>query len=147
MKRFSNLTPKIKVTLVKTLLMPILEYPPIPLCSISLTQKRHLQIMLHKALRFVNKNETEILRVEELHSEYNITRLNIILHERAPKIWETIRFAEQDHYESVHTLSHMVSQIKLCYRLCTTRANVHGVEMLYFFTPSNKDKKYRQSCF
>ncbi len=39
LKRFNNLTPKLKTTLVKTLLLPVIEYPPIPLCSISKSQK------------------------------------------------------------------------------------------------------------
>ena len=40
LRRFKNLTPKIKTTLVKTLLIPILEYPTIPLCAASRTQKK-----------------------------------------------------------------------------------------------------------
>ncbi len=37
LRRFTNLTPKIKTTLAKTVLIPILEYPPIPLSAVSLT--------------------------------------------------------------------------------------------------------------
>ncbi len=39
LRRFKSLSPKIKITLVKTLLIPILEYPPIPICATSLTKK------------------------------------------------------------------------------------------------------------
>ncbi len=50
LRKFRNLSPKIKTTLVKTLLIPILEYPPIPVCAISLTQKRAMQVVLNKAI-------------------------------------------------------------------------------------------------
>ena len=35
LRRVSYLSPKIKATLIKTLLIAVLEYPPIPLCSLS----------------------------------------------------------------------------------------------------------------
>ncbi len=53
LRRFTNLTPKIKTTLFKTLLIPILEYPPVPLSAASLTQKITLQSVLNNALRFI----------------------------------------------------------------------------------------------
>ncbi len=56
LRRFSNLTPKLKTTPVKTLLLPILEYPVIPLCTASETQKKKLQVVINKALRFINCN-------------------------------------------------------------------------------------------
>ncbi len=40
LRRFTNLTPKLKATLVKTQLIPILEYPPIPITAVSNTQKK-----------------------------------------------------------------------------------------------------------
>ncbi len=53
LKRFNNLTPKLKTTLVKTLLLPVIEYPPIPLCSISKTQKINMQKVVNKAIQFI----------------------------------------------------------------------------------------------
>ena len=100
LRRFVNLTPKLKLTLIKTLLLPIIEYPVIPLCTTSLTQKRKLQIIVNKALRFVNFNEDDRpLTAEDLHLKYNINPLNITLHNKAQKIWETIKMTEPDHYQ------------------------------------------------
>ncbi len=40
LERFSKITPKMKTILVKTPLIPVMEYPSIPICMASLTQKR-----------------------------------------------------------------------------------------------------------
>ncbi len=102
LRRFTNLTPKIKATLVKTLLIPILEYPPIPICAASITQKRKLQTVVNKAVRFIEKTtyeeNIELLASEALHHKHNITPLNISTHTKARKIWETIQSTEPDIY-------------------------------------------------
>ncbi len=100
--RFINLTPKLKLTQIKTLLLPKIEYPVIPLCTISLTQKRELQVIINKALKFLSFNEEDkLLTVEELHYKYDIKPLNITLRAKARKIWETIQVTEPDHYNQL----------------------------------------------
>ncbi len=42
LRRFSNLSPKTKTILVKTLLIPVMTYPSIPICTASQTQKRKM---------------------------------------------------------------------------------------------------------
>ncbi len=42
-RRFIDLTPKLKLMLIKTLLLPITQYPVIPLCTTSLTQKENFK--------------------------------------------------------------------------------------------------------
>ncbi len=101
LRRFTNLTSKIKTTLVKTLLSPILEYPPVPLLVVSLTQKINLQSVLNKVLRFIHHNEQDILRSEDLHLKCNITPLNISTHNKACKIWETVHITEQKLYNNL----------------------------------------------
>jgi len=101
LRRFNNLTPKLKTTLVKTLLIPVLEYPTIPICMASLSQKRKLQSVLNKAVRFIHCNEDEQLNTEQLHIKYNITPLNISTHYKAQKTWETIRISENAQYEEL----------------------------------------------
>ncbi len=103
LRRFRNLSTKVKTTLIKTLLIPILEYPPIPLCSVSLHQKKNLQTVLNKALRFINCNEEERNTAEQLHMKFNITPLNIIIDKRAKKTWETIRAFEPEQYNILTT--------------------------------------------
>ncbi len=60
-----------------------------------------MQTLINKALRFINYNEEEEGRAEELHIEYNITPLNIKIHQRAKKIWETVRATEPEHYNKL----------------------------------------------
>ena len=103
LKRFRNLSPKVKATLVKTLLIPILEYPPVPICAASLTQKRNMQIVINKALKFINCNEDNEFTVDVLHTLYNITPLNISIHEKAKKTWEAVRVTEPEHYNTLTT--------------------------------------------
>ena len=76
LRRFQNLSPKLKSTLVKTLLIPILEYPPIPICYVSLTQNRNMLTVINKALKFINCNENNRETLEDLHRKYNITPLH-----------------------------------------------------------------------
>ncbi len=103
LRRFSNLTPKMKAILVKTLLIPVMEYPSIPICMASLTQKRKMQSVLNKALRFIHCNEQEQLNTEELHIKYNIAPSNISNFHKPQKIWESIRICENEQYEELVT--------------------------------------------
>ncbi len=81
--KFTNLTPKLKATLVKTQLIPILEYPPVPITAVSNTQKKQMQTVLNKALRFIHQNEDTRLNSEELHIKYDINPLNISIHKKS----------------------------------------------------------------
>ncbi len=102
LRRFIKLTPKLKLILVKSLLLPILEYPVIPLCTALLTQKRKHQVILNKALRFVNYNKDDRpLTANDLHLNYNTKPYNMAIHSKAKKIWETIRLTEPEHYNKL----------------------------------------------
>ncbi len=98
LRRFRNLTPKLKTTLVKTLLIPVIEYPPIPICSTSKTQKINMQKVLNIGIKFINNNDTETGTIAGLHHKYNITPCNISLYNKACKIWENIRINEEETY-------------------------------------------------
>ena len=99
LRRFQNLTPKWKAILIKTLLIPVLEYPAIPVCVASISQKKKMQVIL----KFIHSNELEHMNTKELHDYYNITPLNISNHCKAQKIWEAIRASEIDHYNILAT--------------------------------------------
>ncbi len=75
-----------------------MEYPPIPISMASTTHKIKMQIVLNNALRFIHCNEHEQLNISELHIKYNINLLNISVHQKEQKIWETIRVTENEHY-------------------------------------------------
>ena len=103
LRRFSNLTPKIKTILIKTLLIPVMEYPSIPICMASPSQKRKMQTVINKALRFIHCNEHEQLNVYDLRKKYNITPLNISNHYKALNVLKTIRTSEFEQYEALVT--------------------------------------------
>ncbi len=103
LRRFDLLTPKIKTTLLKTLLIPVLEYPPIPLCSLSKSQKINILKLFNKGLRFINSNDPEILTIKETHVKYNITPFNVSIHNKAIKIWQTVQFTQEDQYNELVT--------------------------------------------
>ena len=109
LRRFSNLTPKIKTTLIKTLLIPVITYPSIPICMASKSQQRKMQTILNKAVRFIHCNEQEQLNTQDLHIKYNITPLNIINYHKAINTWETIKISENQQYNLLttpHNITH-----------------------------------------
>ena len=100
--RFKNLSPQVKTTLIKTLLVPILEYPPIPINATTNTQKLKLQKVLNRGLRFININDDEgNASIEELHKRYNITPINISVHNKAENIWEAIKVNDEHIYNKL----------------------------------------------
>ncbi len=80
-----------------------MEYPRIPLCMVSKSQKRKMQTVLNKALRFIHSNEEEQLNSEQLHLKYGITPLNIFIFHKAQKVWNTIRTSENEQYNELIT--------------------------------------------
>ncbi len=93
-----------KTILIKTILIPVITYPSIPLCMASNSQKRKMQTILNKALRFIHCNEQEQLNSYDLHIKYNITPLNIINYQKALNTWETIKISELGQYNTLTTL-------------------------------------------
>ncbi len=103
LKRFSNLSPKIKTILVKTLLIPVMTCPSIPICTASQTQKREMQTILNKTLRFIHCYKQEPLTVFKLYIKYNIAPLNIANYYKAQNTWESIKISENIQYEELVT--------------------------------------------
>ena len=103
LKRFRNLTPKIKATLVKTLLIPGITYGSIPIVMALRTHKIKMQTILNKALRSIHCNEEEYINTAELHLKYNIAPINITNHHKALKTWEAINPCENDRYNRLVT--------------------------------------------
>ena len=81
-----------------------MTYPSIPICAASQTQKRKIQSVLNKALKFIYCNEQEPLTVSELHIKYNIAPLNIANYCKAQNTWETIKISENLQYEKLTTI-------------------------------------------
>ncbi len=82
--RLQEMPNKIKIHLVKALVLPILDYSPIPAHSLSKIQINKLRKVQNKALRFAtNQRYPYTLNTIEIHEITNTLSLNIRLHERA----------------------------------------------------------------
>lgn len=62
-----------------------MEYPSIPMCMASKTQKRKMQTLINESLKFIHCNERYELNREELHMKYNITPLSLSNYFKAQK--------------------------------------------------------------
>ena len=96
LKRFKNLTPKIKAHLYKALVRSVLEYPTMPLCGISKTNIMRLQSLQNRAIRFITWNDTEELCIKRSHEKYKTDAYNIRLKQRGQKIWEKLCICEPE---------------------------------------------------
>ncbi len=66
-------------------------------------EKRKMQTILNKALKFINCNEQEQISSYDLHIKYNITPSNMINYQKALNTWETIKISEVDQYNTLTT--------------------------------------------
>ncbi len=80
-----------------------MEYPSIPICMASPTEKGKMQTVLNKTLRFIHSNEQEQLKATDLHINYNVAPLNISNYHKALRIWETIKISEQEQFNKLVT--------------------------------------------
>jgi len=98
-KRFSGCTEGIKIQLYKSLIRPIIEYPPVPLNTASNTQKLKIQSIQNKALIWASgARYPDIPSAEELHDKYNLLPMNLRIHHLARKTWEKLEYLEDVNY-------------------------------------------------
>ena len=80
-----------KTLLVKSLILPTLTYPCIPLNTASVTGLYQLQVIQNKALRFIyNSRYPQMETNRSLHLRLNIKPLNQVIHNQAKAIWEKL---------------------------------------------------------
>lgn len=92
LRRFSQLSPRLKLRLYKALVLPLLDYPPIPTNTIRQSNWKSLQAVQNKALRWINKDVPPYERtVEDLHTLYNIEPINIRNFKLAKNAWNKMR--------------------------------------------------------
>lgn len=98
--RFRELPIKIKSHLVKALVLPVLDYPPIPIHTMSITQISKLQKIQNKALRFATEQRYPYtMNTIQIHRLTKTKPVNVRLHERAVKIWKTLEDQQHPTYE------------------------------------------------
>lgn len=90
-KRFKNLKEKIIIHLYKALVKPVLEYPIIPICIGSKTNIAKLQSIQNRALYLAAKlTPPYSVNSRQLHDRYGMEAINVILYDRAVKIWNKL---------------------------------------------------------
>ena len=72
----------------KALIQPIIDYPSIPNCIVSDTNKLQLQ-------RIQNKYCEENLSIDQTHNRYNIDPLNVRLINKAKRSWERFKISRK----------------------------------------------------
>ena len=76
--RFINAPEKVKKTLFKTLIRPIMEYPCTILHKIHKTYTHKLQVVQNKGLRFIkNVKFKDRVNMKDIHQELNIEPINV----------------------------------------------------------------------
>lgn len=104
LKRFSGCTHNIKLTLYKTLIRPILEYPPVPLHIITKTNQHKMQAIQNRALKWVSGTRyPDTPTAEALHTQYNMETLNTRLHNLAHNTWSRLEEANDINYANIQT--------------------------------------------
>lgn len=92
LKKFSKLRPQTKLHLYKAFVLPTLEYPTIPLNTISTSNWQSLQTVQNKALRWIDgATPPYSTTVNDLHDRYNMQPLNIRNFQTAHSAWEKMR--------------------------------------------------------
>ena len=92
-QRFKTLATKTKVKLYKTLVRPIIEYPPIPSHTTSKTRQKQLAKVQNAGLRFIEGHRFRLhgpFNNEQSHIRNQIQAINLRLQDRAGKIWDKI---------------------------------------------------------
>lgn len=100
--RFRHLPISIKVHLVKVMVIPTIDYPPIPMHTLSTTQLRKLQRTQNKALRWATEETYPYtLNTREIHDITNTEPVNIRLYKQAVKIWTTLQMNNNEIYDNL----------------------------------------------
>lgn len=101
--RFRNLPSHIKIHLIKAFIIPIIQYPPIPLINISQSNTQKLQKVQNKALRYaMNERYPYSRNTKTLHEISELEPVNYTLYQRAEKnIYKNGKYAGPAN--SVHT--------------------------------------------
>lgn len=101
LKRFKNLSSRTKLHLYKALILPVLDYPYIPMNTIKKSNWLKLQSLQNRALRWINSDippySTTIM---DLHNQYNLEPLNVRNFRLASAMWEKIRLEFPDNTEA-----------------------------------------------
>lgn len=123
--KLGNLPQTIKIHLMKALVIPVIDYPPIPTHALSNTQIRTLQSVQNKAIRFAtNTRYPYEYNTRELHEIAKMKPVNIRLHERAKKIWNAIQEFVPETMDSLRTKARNIERYNTWFPSSLTKINV-----------------------
>ena len=112
-RRFTGCSEKTKLILYKTLVRPVLEYPPVPLHTITKTQMLKLQVVQNNALRWISgRRYPDTPSVRELHEHYNIEAMNERLHRLAKRTWGRLEENDDSNYLRVAERDEQINVIR-----------------------------------
>lgn len=93
---------RIKTHLIKILILPLLDYPPIPTHTLTKTQLGKLQRTQNKALRFAtNQRYPYTMNTREIHTYTKTDTINVRLYKRALRTWERLELLEYHHLQQL----------------------------------------------
>ena len=102
---FRDLNRNLKLRLIKTLVIPVLMYPPIPTHAFSRSAIGRLQKVQNAALRFALDNRWDDYRTaESMHEEASTPALNVRLHDLAVGVWQRLLDLGWEQYASLQEL-------------------------------------------
>ena len=103
--RFKDLEIRIKLHLIKTMIIPILTYPPVPTHALSNTAIQRLQRVQNSALKYAYGHRWDsFITMEELHTQASMPAINVRLHELARRVWERLENLGGPQYERLQNL-------------------------------------------
>ena len=104
LQKFKNLTTHNKLKLYKTIILPTLTFPTVPINTISRHQMLRLQRIQNLATRFITDTRWSDFRSSEtLHNRLNLDPVNIFIHKQAHNTWENIQNTIPDLYTQLST--------------------------------------------
>ena len=109
LRRFTLLPAGIKLRLYKSLIRPMLEYPPVPTHAASRSAILTLQVVQNRALYWVdNPGNLQPRRrrpsVDYLHRTYRVQPVNVRLHRLARRVWERLDEDEDVNYRRIRQM-------------------------------------------
>ena len=100
--RFRHLSQQNKIKLYKSIILPSLTYPAVPLNTLAKSNISKLQRVQNKATRWItNTSLIERKTSRSLHEQCNIQPINITLHNLAKNTWDIIQTTHPDIYANI----------------------------------------------
>ena len=108
MSHLKKLSIPSKTLLVKSLILPVITYPCIPLNTCSLSCLYQLQTVQNDALRFIyNAHYPFLTSNRSLHHRANLPPINQVIHRRSKSTWEKIEAGEAGDLDTFNWIKDM----------------------------------------